>query len=370
MKKILIAIGVVLGVQQAQAQFRSNINAYYNYNINSNQGVYIRSNNDNYIPSGKGPENIRFQVGTDRGQSIHGGDFSNRFIAEINLRGLDLKTGREINFVDQAFSSINTSGRLTFIADSDNGGNSGAHANDDFRFKIGNSEKLVIQRDLTALRTKVEIQGRLGIGTNNPSEQLHVRNGNVFLDHVNGQYQSKGNLELRPDRSNSGDDSVIFKNSANEMIAKVQDGNLELHKGGRVSSSGNLVFRTNGANDRFEFRDRYNRELVRIQGGVIRTKDVLLNVTSFPDYVFADNYKLKPLNEVEEYINKNKHLPNMPSEKEVVANGMKVAQINTILVEKIEELTLYTIEQQKQIEVQNEKIALLLKKMQAIETAK
>ena len=370
MKKILIAIGVVFGIQQGQAQLRSGINAYYNYNINSNQGVYIRSNNDNVIPSGKGGENIRFQVGTDRRQSTHGGDYANRYVAEMNTAGLDLFLGRQINFIHQAFSDIKTSGRLTFIADSDHGGNNGAHANDDFRFNIGNFEKLVIQRDLTTIRTKTEVQGKLGIGTNNPSEQLHVKDGNVFLDHNDGQYQSKGNLELRPDKGNSGDDSVIFKNSANEMIAKVQDGNLELHKGGRLSSSGNLVFKTNGANDRFEFRDRYNRELVRIQNGVIRTKDVLLNITSFPDYVFADDYKLKPLNEVEAYINKNKHLPNMPSEKEVVANGMKVAQINTILVEKIEELTLYTIEQQKQIEAQNKKIALLLKKMQAIEAVK
>ena len=89
---------------------------------------------------------------------------------------------------------------------------------------------------------------------------------------------------------------------------------------------------------------------------------IVLNVGSFPDYVFADEYRLMPLEEVASYIKKNKHLPNMPSEAEVVAKGMNVAQINTILVEKVEELTLHTIKQE-------EKINMLLKELQAIKKA-
>ena len=69
------------------------------------------------------------------------------------------------------------------------------------------------------------------------------------------------------------------------------------------------------------------------------------------------------------YIEENKHLPNMPSESEVVSNGMNVSQINTTLVEKIEELTLYTISQEEKLQSQDQKIALLLKKIEALETS-
>ncbi len=369
MKRILIAIGVVFGVQQAQAQFRSNINAYYNYDINSNQGIYIRSNNDNFVPNGAGPENIRFQIGNIRNQSFTGGgDFTNNYVAEINNSGFSLRSGTRINFIAQAFSSVETSGRLTFIADSDNGGNNGAHANDDFRFRIGTSEKLLIQRSLTTLKTDVEFQGKLGIGTNDPQQRFHLRNGNIFLDDFNGQFQTLGNVDIRPDRGSLGNDAVIFRNTSNQTVTRIQDGNIELtirnNNGGELRSSGALKLRPesdgNGNNDYVDFYNSNNQLKTRIQDGIITTDQVRLNVTTFPDYVFAKDYQLMPLKEVAQYIKSNKHLPNMPTEAQVVAEGMNIGQINTILVEKVEELTLHTISQE-------EKIEKLMKKIEALE---
>ncbi len=79
-------------------------------------------------------------------------------------------------------------------------------------------------------------------------------------------------------------------------------------------------------------------------------KVALASTIDWSDYVFADNYELKTLNEVEDYIKENKHLPGVPSAEEVVKDGIDVAKMDATLLQKIEELTLYVIEQQKQIE--------------------
>lgn len=71
--------------------------------------------------------------------------------------------------------------------------------------------------------------------------------------------------------------------------------------------------------------------------------------TNWPDFVFDDDYNLLSLNEVEDYIKENKHLPAIPSTEEVHANGLDLAQMDAKLLQKIEELTLYVIQQQKEI---------------------
>ncbi|HRC79642.1 MAG TPA: hypothetical protein PLK25_08050 [Bacteroidales bacterium] len=67
------------------------------------------------------------------------------------------------------------------------------------------------------------------------------------------------------------------------------------------------------------------------------------------------NYNLMPLKELEQYIKQNKHLPNVPTQDEISKDGMDVYEMNAVLLKKVEELTLYVIEQQKQIvELENE----------------
>ena len=69
----------------------------------------------------------------------------------------------------------------------------------------------------------------------------------------------------------------------------------------------------------------------------------------WPDFVFEKDYKLMPLNEVEQYIAINQHLPNIPSVTDVETNGIDLGEMNAKLLQKIEELTLYVIELQKQV---------------------
>lgn len=75
-----------------------------------------------------------------------------------------------------------------------------------------------------------------------------------------------------------------------------------------------------------------------------------------PDYVFLRDYKLLNLNDVEKFIEKNKHLPDVPSAAEMKEKGVDMAEMNMTLLKKVEELTLYVIEQNKKIERLEKKI--------------
>ncbi|HRC33847.1 MAG TPA: hypothetical protein PK736_10435, partial [Bacteroidia bacterium] len=98
------------------------------------------------------------------------------------------------------------------------------------------------------------------------------------------------------------------------------------------------------------------KDVFRVYGsGYVEAKDVKVFVAGWCDNVFDKQYPLLSLEMVEQYIAQNKHLPGVPSEAEVVANGLSVADMFTIQMKKIEELTLYMVEQNKKItELQNQ----------------
>ena len=82
--------------------------------------------------------------------------------------------------------------------------------------------------------------------------------------------------------------------------------------------------------------------------GKVVCEELLVQLSPWPDYVFADDYKLSSLSEVENFINENNRLPGIPSAAQVESEGLNVGQMQKLMMEKIEELTLYMIELQKQ----------------------
>ena len=84
--------------------------------------------------------------------------------------------------------------------------------------------------------------------------------------------------------------------------------------------------------------------------GKIRAKEIKVETANWPDYVFSDNYQPKSLPELEQFIKKNKHLPEVPSAQELEQNGVELGEMNKILLKKIEELTLHLIEKDKAIQ--------------------
>lgn len=108
--------------------------------------------------------------------------------------------------------------------------------------------------------------------------------------------------------------------------------------------------------------------------GNIRSKEIKVEITNWPDYVFEEDYKIKSLDNLEKYIKENKHLPEVPSAKEISDNGLELGEMNKVLMKKIEELTLYLIDQNKALTDQKNQIAnqqkLLEKQQQDIDMLK
>jgi len=90
--------------------------------------------------------------------------------------------------------------------------------------------------------------------------------------------------------------------------------------------------------------------------GVIHAKEVKVDLNNWADYVFRKEYDLPSLEEVERHIQEKGHLPNIPSEKEVLKNGISLGENQKLLLQKIEELTLYSIEQNRKLRAQSEQI--------------
>ena len=179
--------------------------------------------------------------------------------------------------------------------------------------------------------------GNVGIGTANPIGKLDV----------NGPVSLKGKPILDSDGTCS-----YFKSNAASYFEN--NGTVSAI----ITSSGNFGIGTT---------DPKNKLSVN---GTIWAKEVKVSLTDAADWVFEKSYKLKPLAEVEKYINENKHLPEVPSAEEFRQNDMNVSEMSNKLLQKVEELTLYAIEQNKEIErlkTENDKYKSLSERLSTIE---
>lgn len=120
-----------------------------------------------------------------------------------------------------------------------------------------------------------------------------------------------------------------------------------------ISATGN-VFLVNGGT---------NRKLLQLTNdGILRARQIIVDQEAWADYVFKPNYDLLSLDQVKNYISINGHLPNIPSAEEISKNGINLAEMDTKLMEKIEELTLYILQQEERMKALEQKIEGLEKK--------
>ncbi|MCR9250198.1 MAG: hypothetical protein NXI20_07215 [bacterium] len=191
--------------------------------------------------------------------------------------------------------------------------------------------------------------GNVGIGVSTPSEKLEV-NGTVLSDNIRtDQNNTKYSQIIR-----NGNGTALYVNQvhANKPIMRLSSGTAAANEGVKfsVESTGATRIGTH------QIPSGY---MLAVSGKSIMT-EVKVAVTPWPDYVFTPSYDLKSLEQVETFINENGHLPNIPSAKEVEENnGIELGEMNAKLLEKIEELTLYTIDQQKTIDQLLERIEKL-----------
>ncbi len=102
---------------------------------------------------------------------------------------------------------------------------------------------------------------------------------------------------------------------------------------------------------------------LNVQGRIVCTEVMVKDVGSWPDYVFNDTYKLMPLTSLKKYIKTNSHLPNVPSASTIEKSGLHVAEMQKKMMEKIEELTLYILQQDEKIKLQQDEIKSIKKQI-------
>lgn len=98
-------------------------------------------------------------------------------------------------------------------------------------------------------------------------------------------------------------------------------------------------------------------ETFRIEAnGMVRARKVKVDSETWPDYVFEPEYQLLPLDQLEAFLLQHKHLPSIPSQKQITEEGIDLAEMNVKMMEKIEELTLYLIQQNKELQKQGKEL--------------
>ncbi len=190
---------------------------------------------------------------------------------------------------------------------------------------------------ITGAKTRLFINynGKVGIGNTNPGYKLDIlESGTAYTAHIRNSGTGSGRSGLL---------ITTTDNTSNSYPLWVRGGNGAV-TGLIVNSIGHVGIGTTSPIYKLSVN------------GTIGAKEVIVTNDGWADFVFEDDYNLMPLQELDSYIKENKHLPEIPTTEEVEENGISVGEMNAKLLQKIEELTLHTIEQQKEIDNQKELI--------------
>ena len=193
----------------------------------------------------------------------------------------------------------------------------------------------------------IDTDGDVGMNTSSPDAGLHVQRTTASTTEPSLLVES----------------TATSGNTANNFELKDLDGRVRFaFNDGSVGD--NLLFELRDAQDDFaitfegtgdtELLIKKSTGLVRIGRGNLEVPNgsVIVGGTTLnvPDYVFADDYELMPLDQLGAFVTSNRHLPKIPSAAQVSAGGLNMTQMQMALLEKVEELTLYTLDQDRTID--------------------
>lgn len=206
------------------------------------------------------------------------------------------------------------------------------------------------------------IPNSLMIGFNSSVPTLFVTNSSGFNSTgkigIGNITSPESKLHIKSDANE--DAGIILEPTTNTQAAylRIYDDKHKIivnkDKGMSILSQNDII--------NIEANDVDMKAKLSVTGGILTSEVLVKEVSEWYDIVFDDDYELRPLSELEQYVVDNGHLPDMPSEKDVLSNGYALVEMDGLLLKKIEELTLYAIELNKLIESQQKIIETLQSK--------
>ncbi|WP_407487812.1 hypothetical protein [Elizabethkingia anophelis] len=213
------------------------------------------------------------------------------------------------------------------------GGLAGTHTNHPYSLITNKTARMTVATD-----------GNVGIGTTTPSEKLEV-NGSVYSNADNSYIGIDAQGESRLGIVKKGGFGPVISSGSNYPII--------------LGSWNTPDIRNNILSGNFKEHLRINTNGNASLQGKLEAKEIKVTTTPTADFVFEDTYQLPNLASVEKHIKEKKHLPEIASAAEMQKEGVNIGDFQIKLLQKIEELTLYSIEQNKQNKEQQERILKL-----------
>ena len=243
---------------------------------------------------------------------------------------------------------------------------------------LGTYYKFTLSKSATDF-FNVQNDGMIGVGTSTPASKLHVHGGAIritsnaenaylFNGFTNGGANDNIGIALHDGNTASSPYLWIAKSGtswggpANKMvIASTKNSgttkDLWIYANDNLAVSvPNILIQANTGRVGIGTVNTGDANFKLFVETGIRTRKVKVDQSTWPDYVFTSGYKLRSLRELELFIKAHKHLPDVPSANSVSEEGLDLGDNQATLLKKIEELTLYLIEQNKLIESQNQKL--------------
>jgi hypothetical protein len=191
--------------------------------------------------------------------------------------------------------------------------------------------------------------GNIGVGTRFPKGKLHIIGSSHSYPLTSGNSQAGLIMRLQ----NSGSNFTLDVGGNGGNGAWLQATNID-----ELNSNYSLLLNPNGGN--VGIGTGTDAPVAKLDvRGTINACEVKVAISSGCDFVFAPDYRIRSLKEVEIFIKENQHLPEIDPAKKMESNGVNVSEMQMKLLQKIEEMTLYMIEQNKKIEEQNNELQAL-----------